>query len=383
MHALITGGAGFIGSHLAEALLARGDQVTVLDNLSTGRYENVAHLDGRSGFHIVIGTVLNEQLVDKLVERCDVVFHLAAAVGVELIIKRPLESLMTNIRGSEVVFEMAHRYRKKVLIASTSEIYGKNTNGPLREDTDRVLGSPLKTRWSYSTSKAVDEILAHVYWKEKGVPTIIIRLFNTVGPRQSGAYGMVIPRFVSQALAGKPLQVHGDGTQSRCFLHVRDVVGALIKLMEHQAAVGEVFNLGSQEEVTIEELAQRVIRLANSASRIEYLPYEEAYEEGFEDMPRRVPDISKVHTLIGFKPTMSLDEIIVSVIETMRGKSSPSTTAGHPPSPEAPGVSPGRKAKQGFGEVPPHRPHRGHGRQPVGLHGTPGRRLRHRLSKVR
>jgi len=318
MRALVTGGAGFIGSHLAEALLARGDQVTILDNLSTGRYENVAHLDGQAGFQMVVGTILNEPLVDKLVERCDAVFHLAAAVGVELIIKKPLESMMTNIRGSEVVLEMAYRYRRTVLIASTSEIYGKNTNGPLREDTDRVLGSPLKSRWSYSTSKAVDEILAYVYWKEKGVPTIIVRLFNTVGPRQSGAYGMVVPRFVSQALAGKPLQVHGDGRQTRCFLHVTDAVGALLMLMGHSAAVGEVFNLGSQEEVTIEELARRVIRIAKSPSRIEYLPYEEAYEEGFEDMPRRVPDISKVRTLIGFRPTMKLDEIIRSVIETMR-----------------------------------------------------------------
>ena len=318
MKVLITGGAGFIGSHIGEALIKRGDHVTVLDNLSTGRYENIAHLDGHSGLQIVIGTILNESLVDKLVERCDVVFHLAAAVGVELIIKKPLESMMTNIRGSEVVFEMAHRYRKKVLIASTSEIYGKNTNGPLREDTDRVLGSPLKTRWSYSTSKAVDEVLAHVYWKEKGVPTVIVRLFNTVGPRQSPAYGMVIPRFVNQALAGKPLQVHGTGKQSRCFLHVKDVVSALVKLIEHPGAVGEVFNLGSQEEVTIEELAKRIIQIAGSSSTLEQIPYEEAYEEGYEDMPRRVPDISKIRTLINFEPTMNLDQIIHSVVEDMR-----------------------------------------------------------------
>ena len=226
--------------------------------------------------------------------------------------------MMTNIRGSEVVLEMAHRYRKKVLIASTSEIYGKNVNGPLREDTDRILGSPLKSRWSYSTSKAVDEILAHVYWREKGVPTIIVRLFNTVGPRQSGAYGMVIPRFVSQALAGEPLHVHGNGRQSRCFLHVGDVVGALIGLIEHPGAVGEVFNIGSQEEITIEDLARRVIRLTSSSSEIKRIPYEEAYEEGFEDMPRRVPDISKIQTLIGFRPTMNLDQIIMSVVASMR-----------------------------------------------------------------
>ena len=327
MDALITGGAGFIGSHLAEALLTRGDHVTILDNLSTGRFENLAHLDGHPGLQVVIGTILNETLVDKLVERCDVIFHLAAAVGVELIIKKPLESMMTNIRGSEVVFEMAHRYRKKVLIASTSEVYGKNTNGPLREDTDRILGSPLKTRWSYSTSKAVDEILAHVYWKEKGVPTVIVRLFNTVGPRQSGAYGMVIPRFVSQALAGQPLIVHGDGAQSRCFLHVRDVVRTLIQLIEHPGAVGQVFNLGSQEEVSIAELARRVVRLTGSASQIRCVPYEEAYEEGYEDMPRRVPDISKLRALIGFAPTMDLDQIIQTVIQSLRGSAGPNAPA--------------------------------------------------------
>ncbi len=321
MHVLITGGAGFIGSHLAEVLLARGDEVTVLDNLSTGRYENVAHLDGQSRFRVVTGTILNETLVDKLVERCDAIFHLAAAVGVELIIKRPLESMTTNIKGSEIVLEMAHRYRKKVLITSTSEIYGKNINGPLREDTDRVLGSPLKSRWSYSTSKAVDEILAYVYWKEKGVPTIIVRLFNTVGPRQSAAYGMVIPRFVGQALSGKPLQVHGTGKQSRCFLHVKDVVGALVKLIEQPKAVGEVFNLGSQEEVTIEELARRVIAITRSAASIVYIPYEQAYEEGFEDMPRRIPDISKIRALIGFEPTLNLDQIIRSVVESMSHQS--------------------------------------------------------------
>ena len=319
MKAFITGGAGFIGSHLAEVLVGRGDHVTILDNLSTGRYENLATLDGHPNFQVVIGTILNETLVDKLVERCDVIIHLAAAVGVELIIKKPLESMMTNIRGSEVVLEMAHRYRKKVLVASTSEVYGKNTNGPLGEETDRVLGSPLKTRWSYSTSKAVDEILAYVYWKEKGVPTVIIRLFNTVGPRQSGAYGMVVPRFVSQALANVPLLIHGDGKQSRCFLHVNDVVNALIKMVEHPGAVGQVFNLGSQEEVTIEELAKRVIRIAGSSSRVKYIPYEEAYEEGYEDMPRRVPDISKIHALIGFEPTMNLDEIIRDVVESVRG----------------------------------------------------------------
>ena len=321
MHVLITGGAGFIGSHLAEELIRRGHDVTILDNLSTGRYENIAHLDGHPRLHLVIGTILNEFLVDKLTERCDVIFHLAAAVGVELIIQRPLESLMTNIRGSEVVLEMAHRYRKKVLVASTSEIYGKNTNGPLREDMDRILGSPLKSRWSYSTSKAVDEILSYVYWKEKGVPTIIVRLFNTVGPRQTGSYGMVVPRFVSRALAGEPLLVHGTGKQSRCFLHVRDVVETFIKLIEHPNAVGDVFNIGSQEEVTIEELARRVIALTKSASVIQYLPYEEAYEEGFEDMMRRVPDIAKITKLVGFAQTRSLNDIIDDVVRDNRRQS--------------------------------------------------------------
>ena len=324
MHALVTGGAGFIGSHLSERLLAEGHEVSVLDDFSTGSQDNVVALQQQTSFHLVVGTILDHRLMDKLVERCDVIFHLAAAVGVELIIKRPLESLMTNIRGSEIVLEMAHRYRKKVLIASTSEIYGKNTNGPLKESDDRILGSPLKTCWSYSTSKAVDEVLAHVYWKEKGVATTIVRLFNTVGPRQTGAYGMVIPRFVSQALKGEPLIVHGTGTQSRCFLHVGDVVDALIKLTNHPQAVGDVFNIGSQEEVTIQELAERIIAITKSASRIVLLPYEKAYEEGYEDMPRRVPDISKVRALIGFRPTMNLNEIIASVVNSLR----PSSTSG-------------------------------------------------------
>lgn len=323
MHVLVTGGAGFIGSHLTERLLSAGHEVTALDNLSTGSSANVAHLSDSLKFHLVVGTILNEVLVDKLVERCDAIFHLAAAVGVELIIKKPLESMTTNIKGSEVVFEMAHRYRKKVLITSTSEIYGKNTNGPLREDQDRVLGSPLKSRWSYSTSKAVDEILAYVYWKEKEVPSVIVRLFNTVGPRQSGAYGMVIPRFISQALRHEPLIVHGTGKQSRCFLHVKDTVSAIAKLMETPGAVGDVFNLGSQEEVTIEELARRVITLTGSSSSITYVPYDQAYEEGFEDMPRRVPDITKIRKLIDFEPTMNLNEIITSVIDAQRGGTRP------------------------------------------------------------
>ncbi len=315
MKVLITGGAGFIGSHLCEKLLGMGDEVTVLDNLSTGRYENVAHLKENPKFNLVVGDILNEALVDKLCEKTDIIFHLAAAVGVELIVKRPLESLTTNIKGSEIVLEMAQRYNRKVLITSTSEIYGKNVNGPLKENDDRILGSPLKSRWSYSTAKAVDEMLAYVYWKEKGLPTIIVRLFNTVGPRQTGAYGMVIPRFVTQALRNEPLTVYGDGSQSRCFLHVQDVVDALVKLMQSPRSAGQVFNVGSQEEITIRELAEKVIQITRSKSKIVYIPYNEAYEEGFEDMERRMPDISKVQKLIGYQPTINLESILKSVIE--------------------------------------------------------------------
>ncbi len=320
MKILITGGAGFIGSHLAEELLKSKHQVVVLDDLSTGRMENVAHLKANPDFELVVGTVLNEHLVDKLVERVDVILHLAAAVGVELIVKRPLESLTTNIKGSETVLEMAYRYNKKILITSTSEIYGKNVNGPLKENDDRILGSPLKVRWSYSTAKAVDEMLAYVYWKEKKVPSIIVRLFNTVGPRQTGYYGMVVPRFVEQALNNKPITVYGTGKQSRCFTHVKDVVKALIKLVEEPKAVGEVFNIGSQEEITIEQLAKEVIKITKSKSKIEYIPYEKAYEEGFEDMQRRVPDTGKINRLIGFKPSYTLKQIIEDIVAGLPGQ---------------------------------------------------------------
>ncbi len=320
MKVLITGGAGFIGSHLAESLLAKGHDVTILDNLSTGKLENVATFENNPRFHIVIGDILNEFLVDKLVERADWVFHLAAAVGVELIVKDPLRSLMTNIKGSEIVLESVYRYHRRVLITSTSEIYGKNVNGPLKENDDRILGSPLKSRWSYSTSKAVDEILAYVYWKEKKVPTMIVRLFNTVGPRQTGYYGMVIPRFVEQALKDQNLTVFGTGNQSRCFLYVKDAVEAMIRLMENPAAVGEVFNLGSQEEISIRGLAEKVIALTGSNSKITLVPYDEAYEEGFEDMQRRVPDISKAGRLVGFKPTADLERILQMVIAEFRQK---------------------------------------------------------------
>jgi UDP-glucose 4-epimerase len=329
MRVLITGGAGFIGSHLSEALLAKGHDVTILDNLSTGRLENVSHLESNPNFHIVVGDILNEFLVDKLVERADWVFHLAAAVGVELIVKDPLRSLMTNIKGSEIVLENVYRYHRKVLITSTSEIYGKNVNGPLKEGDDRILGSPLKTRWSYSTSKAVDEILAYVYWKEKRVPTIIVRLFNTVGPRQTGYYGMVIPRFVEQAIKGEDITVYGTGNQSRCFAYVKDIANAMLGLMENSNSVGEVFNLGSQEEISIRQLAEKIISLTGSSSRIVYVPYDEAYEEGFEDMQRRIPDITKAGNLIGFKPSVNLDEILKMVIAEFRQKLSVEREAIH------------------------------------------------------
>jgi len=322
MQVLITGGAGFIGSHLIEKLLNHNNEVIVLDNLSTGRYENIEHLLKNKNFEFVEGDVLDVSLVDKLVEKIDSIFHLAAAVGVDLIVKKPLESLTTNIKGSEIVLDAALRYRKKVLITSSSEIYGKNLNGPLKENDDRILGSPLKSRWGYSTAKAVDEMLAYIYWKEKRLPTIIVRLFNTVGPRQTGAYGMVMPRFISQALKNEPITVYGTGKQSRCFLHVKDVVEVLSKLIDEPKAIGEVFNIGSQEEVTIEELAKKIIKITNSKSKIKYLAYEKAYEEGFEDMQRRIPDITKINKLIGFKPTFILPEIIEDIVKYLKSAKS-------------------------------------------------------------
>ncbi len=314
MRALITGGAGFIGSHLADRLLARGDQVVLLDDLSTGRLSNIADLERDSDAEFVLGSVLNVDLVDHVASRVDVIYHLAAAVGVNLIVEKPLESLMTNIRGTETVIEKAHKYDKRVLVASTSEIYGKNTSDRLSEDDDRILGSPLKSRWSYSEAKAIDEILAYTYWREKGLETVIVRLFNTVGPRQTGSYGMVIPRFVTQALRGEPLTVFGDGTQTRCFCSVHDVVGGILALSDHPEALGRVFNLGGTEEVSMAALAERIVRLVGSSSAIEFIPYDVAYEEGFEDMERRVPDTSRAHKLVGFAPTSDLDDIIRAVI---------------------------------------------------------------------
>jgi UDP-glucose 4-epimerase len=319
MKALITGGAGFIGSHLADTLLARGYQVMVLDNLSTGRHSNIEHLLGRPDFEFVLGSILNADLVDSCMAQADIAFHLAAAVGVELIVDRPLESLATNIRGSEVVMEKAHKHGTKILVTSTSEIYGKNTSDRLGEEDDRILGSPLKSRWSYSEAKAIEEILAYTYHRQKGLPSVIVRLFNTVGPRQTGHYGMVIPRFVGQAIKGDPVTVYGDGTQTRCFCYVGDVVDALVKLSEHPEAVGRVFNLGGVQEISMDQLAHRVIELAGSESKVRYVSYEEAYEEGFEDMQRRVPDTRRAHELIGFEPTVDLDGILQAVIADQRG----------------------------------------------------------------
>jgi UDP-glucose 4-epimerase len=311
---LITGGAGFIGSHLSDHLLARGNHVIALDNLSTGSMANVAGHRGSSKFRLVQGSVLDELMVDELVHEADVVVHLAAAVGVKLIVEHPLRSLTTNIRGSEIVMEAAHRYRRKILLTSTSEIYGKNSAGPLAETADRILGSPTVARWAYSTSKAVDEILAYAYHKERGLPTVVVRLFNTVGPRQSPAYGMVIPRLVRQALANEPITVFGDGSQTRCFCHVLDVIDALSKLLDVPEAEGEVFNVGSDEEISILALAQRIVQLTGSRSEIQLIPYDEAYETGFEDMMRRVPDTSKLRTLIDWNASRSLQDVLQEMI---------------------------------------------------------------------
>jgi UDP-glucose 4-epimerase len=319
---LITGGAGFIGSHLADAYIARGDEVFAIDDLSTGSIENIRHLKGNSRFHYTIDNVHNYPVLAELVDQCDVIFHLAAAVGVKLIVESPVRTIETNVRGTEVVLSAANKKKKKVLIASTSEVYGLSDQVPFREDGNLVLGATTKGRWSYACSKAIDEFLALAYWREKKLPTVIVRLFNTVGPRQTGQYGMVVPTFVKQALSGRPITVYGTGEQTRCFAYVGDVVGALIALMNHQDAVGEVFNVGSTEEVSITQLAKRVRELTNSSSEIVYIPYDEAYEEGFEDMPRRVPDISKVSGLIGFRPKTSLDGILQQVIEYFSGRQS-------------------------------------------------------------
>lgn len=318
MRALITGGAGFVGSHLSDLLLAQGHDVFVLDDLSTGSIDNIAHLKGEPRFRYTVDSVNNEPVLAELVDRCDVVFHLAAAVGVKLIVEQPVHTIQTNVHGTEVVLKHANKKKKLVLIASTSEVYGKNAAVPFVEGADLVLGPTFKHRWAYACSKAIDEFLALAYWKEKQLPVVIARLFNTVGPRQTGRYGMVIPTFVRQALAGQPITVYGDGSQSRSFTYVGDVVGALAMLVQEPRAVGRVFNVGNGCEITIRELAERVKAVTGSRSPIVTIPYDQAYESGFEDMPRRVPDTSRLRELIGYEPKVQLDEILERVVAYFR-----------------------------------------------------------------
>jgi UDP-glucose 4-epimerase len=318
VRALITGGAGFIGSHLAESLLALGHEVDVIDNLSTGSIRNIAHLKQHARFKYVIDTLTNEPVLAELIDRNDVVFHFAAAVGVKLIVEQPVYTIETNVHGTEVVLKHANKKKKKVVIASTSEVYGKSSAIPFHEDADLVMGPTVKHRWAYACSKAIDEFLALAYYKERNLPVIIVRFFNTVGPRQTGQYGMVLPSFVRQALAGKPITVFGDGTQSRSFTYVADVVRCLINLIDEPRAVGQVFNIGNEEEVTILQLAELVKSMSGSASDIEFIPYDKAYEAGFEDMPRRVPDLTKVRGLVGYRPEVQLTEIVTRVIEYFR-----------------------------------------------------------------
>ncbi len=316
--ALITGGAGFIGSHLAEALLARGDTVTIIDDLSTGRFENIRPLVEHPHFHFAIDTITNDIVMDRLVSECDVIFHLAAAVGVELIVHDPVRVIETNVLASHAILQAAARYRKKILLVSTSEIYGKATKVPFSEDDDRVLGPTTTARWSYSDSKAIEEFLGLAYYRKIGLPTVICRLFNTVGPRQTGQYGMVVPRFVQQALRGDPITVYGDGRQSRCFCNVKDVVRAMVALIDCPQAAGQVFNVGNTQEITIFELAQKVLQLTGASApfdeRIVLIPYAQAYEPGFEDMQRRIPDIRKIKQFIGWEPQVSLEDTLRQVI---------------------------------------------------------------------
>src|SRR6266566_10091029 len=320
LHYLITGGAGFIGSHLAEALLDRGDTVTVIDDLSTGSARNIAGLKENPRFRSVVASITDAPLLGELVDAADQIFHLAAAVGVKLVVESPVRTIETNLGCTELVLAAACRKHKKILIASTSEVYGKSNRIPFREDGDLVLGPTSRGRWSYACSKAIDEFLAIAYWRERRCPTLVARFFNTVGPRQTGRYGMVVPRFVKQALANEPLTVHGDGQQTRCFTHVSDAVRATIGLMDSDKTVGEVFNVGNEEEITILDLATRIRQLAESDSEIVLVPYEEAYGENFEDMPRRVPSLVKIRKVIGYEPRMGLEETLQSVIAHQRAR---------------------------------------------------------------
>ena len=320
MNALLTGGAGFVGSHLAETLLRQGHRVQVIDDLSTGSINNIHHLKGVPGFDYVIDTVMNERLLAELIDSADVVFHLAAAVGVKLIVEAPVRTIETNVHGTEVVLKHASKKKKLVVIFSSSEVYGKNTTVPFKEDADLVMGPTPKHRWAYACSKAMDEFLALAYWKERKLPVIVVRLFNTVGPRQTGRYGMVIPNFVQQALEGTPITVYGDGQQRRAFGYVGDVVDGLLKLVGEPRAVGQVFNLGNAEETSIYDLAHRIKTLADSKSEIVLIPYDQAYEAGFEDMPRRVPDLTKITKLVGYMPNVTLEAILLRVIEERRAK---------------------------------------------------------------
>lgn len=315
MKILITGGAGFIGSHLAEKLLKQNHTVSILDNLSTGKLSNISHLAGNPKFKYKIDTILKSDVLEKLIKESDQIYHLAAAVGVKYIIDNPLLSLRTNIVGAENVLELANKYKKKVLLASTSEIYGKSNKVPFKEEDDRILGSTYISRWSYSSAKAIDEFFALAYFREKKLPVVIVRCFNTVGPRQSGQYGMVLPKFVKNALLNHPLTIYGDGKQSRCFADVEDVVDGMIKLMEEKKAEGQVFNIGSTEEITISELAHKIKKMIGSKSKIEFIKYEDAYEEGFEDMQRRVPDLTKIKNMVGYEVKHNLDKILDRVIK--------------------------------------------------------------------
>jgi len=318
MRILVTGGAGFIGSHLNEALLKAGHTVTIVDDLSTGRMSNIEPFIGQKNFQFAIETITNEAVMDRLVFDCDIIVHLAAAVGVDLIVNHPVAVIERNILGTDVMLKVANRYKKKIFVASTSEIYGKSEQVPFREDDDRLLGPTTKSRWSYSSSKAIDEFLALAYWKEKNLPVIIGRFFNTIGPRQTGQDGMVVPRFITQALQNKPITVFGDGNQSRCFTYVTEVVNAVIKLLNHPDAVGEIFNIGGEQEITINDLAKRVVSITGSKSEIVHIPYDQAYESGFEDMQRRIPSTEKINKLINYRPTVFLDEMLQRIAGSIK-----------------------------------------------------------------